>query len=168
MQYQVLSSSLILLTAIGITCFLVNTNGLKHENNILSNLEFNIFCIVLLTMAIISLFFVHQLDVFEFFGMNEEERDENVQTIIVEKRQIRKSKVEITDEDEPDGGQVCIPVEDGEEATVRIQERRDKKKAWGLPAKIVVSIFLTALTIAPPIIGYIMANHGTAVQTAYT
>ena len=71
LRRQIISSTLIILITIGAIFYLVNFNKeFKYNPNIFSNEEFNVTCIVLVILGLISFIFTKNVDVFEMLGMN--------------------------------------------------------------------------------------------------
>ena len=62
---------MIILITIGTIFYLVNFDKeFKYNPNIFSNEEFNVTCIVLVILGLISFIFTKNVDVFEMLGMN--------------------------------------------------------------------------------------------------
>ena len=72
---QLIASSIIMLATIGTIWYLVNFNeAWEYNDNILTNLHFNIFSAVLAIMSISSLLFIKNMDIFERFDLNSESK----------------------------------------------------------------------------------------------
>ena len=68
---QLIVSTTIILMTVGLIWYLVEkVPGWKYSNNILSNFEFKMFCLVFLGMSLFSLLFVVNIDIFETFRLN--------------------------------------------------------------------------------------------------
>merc|ERR1719158_2047647 len=72
LKYQIQSSVTIILITLLATFCCVNFGTMKYHPNRFENLDFNIFCGVLLAMGLTAFLFVREIDVFEAFNMNEE------------------------------------------------------------------------------------------------
>ena len=66
LRWQTVSAGLIILSSIGFIWYKVNFHGTYgYHTNIFHNHEFNVFCVVLLVMGLMSLIFLKNADTFE-------------------------------------------------------------------------------------------------------
>ena len=139
---QIITSTLVILVAVGTICYLVNHPELTfhdYNRNIFYNNDFNIFCAVLGAMGVISLLFARNIDVFESLRLND---SENVKTV-----KIRYSSS--TPPDEPDCQrsrvEVVTPIE-GNPEDISITETNSYQHTKGI-LKFLVCVSLTILVL---------------------
>ena len=67
---------MIILTTISVIFYLVNFDTeFKYNYNIFSNEEFNVTCIVLFLLGLMSFIFIKNADIFEMLGMNNDKSE---------------------------------------------------------------------------------------------
>ena len=93
MTKLLISSSFIILVSVGVICAMVNFSRWRYNANIYGNLEFNILCLVLFIMGLISLVFMKSTDVYELFRLNSGGEDGNA-----------RGDIEMTEENVEDPG----------------------------------------------------------------
>ena len=65
MRLQIISSTLIILLATGVTAYLVNYTNYKYSPNILNNVTFNVLWVVIMAMGALHLMFSLSIDIYE-------------------------------------------------------------------------------------------------------
>ena len=147
LRYQIQSSVTIILFTLLITFSLVNFTEFGYSPNRFNNMEFNIICSVILAMGLTTFLFVREIDVYEAFKMNEDPALIEDYLVSVKIPQ---------NEDETDAKIVKIEVPD--DAEVSVQKAIRIQKRYGTPKKVLTTILVTVLTMAPLIAGYFVAS----------
>ena len=154
-RYQIQSSVTIILLALLSTFYCVNFGTMKYHPNRFENMEFNILCGVLLTMGLTAFLFVREIDVYEAFKMNEESALVEEYTVRVEIPDVKPDDEE--PEDQTDNKVVQIPIPDNAEVT-EVSRTAKVQKKYGTMRKLVTTILITVLSMAPLIAGYLVAS----------
>ena len=141
-KYQIQSSTTILVFSLVSVWYLVNYTKFIYNSNILNNDEFNIICSVILSLGIISYFFLLRMDIYDVFNLST--RPEEGKIILKSMGNKR---------DSTDSG---IDMPDGTDISVKITENLTRKH-W------VVSGIFTCVVLSPGIIG--LAYHLTMPPT---
>ena len=74
-RYQVIISTLIIMVTVLLIWILVNFTSYNYNPNIFSNLDFNVFCVVLLILGILTFIFLKDVDIYYFRRMNKSTRN---------------------------------------------------------------------------------------------
>merc|ERR1719369_2408620 len=148
-KYQVKTSTTLLMITLGIVFYLVNFTSFKYNNNIFSNVEFNIACCMIFGLGVISYMFLFGIDIFDLLHLNDEPGEGAKITI---KYKERSKQVEEVDEDVPDGANIQVELPGNPDEVEYIEEQIITKK-HGPVKKTLVSIFFTLLAISPIIAG---------------
>eukprot|EP00092_Neocalanus_flemingeri_P002160 GFUD01002300.1.p1 GENE.GFUD01002300.1~~GFUD01002300.1.p1 ORF type:complete len:1094 (-),score=216.09 GFUD01002300.1:133-3414(-) len=149
-KYQIQTSvTIILVTLLTVFC-LVNFTDYGYNPNRFNNLDFNIYCSVIFAMSITALLFVREIDVYEAFKMNEAPAliEDYLVSVTIPKDEI---------DSEPKAF-VQIPVpENATGVTIKTSQRTQKK--YGTSKKFFVTVFITVLTMAPLMTGYLLSYN---------
>jgi len=156
-KHQVKTSTTFLMITLGIVFYLVNFTEFKYNNNIFSNVEFNILCGMIFGLGVISYLFLFGIDIFDLLHLNDKPAEGGKITI---KYKEKRKEVEEEGEDVPDGVNIHVELPGNPEEVEYIEEQITTKK-HGPVKKILVCIFFTLLAISPIIAGFAYSNLGT-------
>ena len=72
-RYQIITSTLIILTSVGLICYAINCTDWAYNYNIFNNLQFNTFCAILGAMGLTSFLFVfmNAINVYDILNMKD-------------------------------------------------------------------------------------------------
>ena len=147
-RYQIQTSvTIILVTLLSVFCLVNFKEDFRYSPNRFHNLDFNIYCSVICAMGITAFFFIKEIDVYEAFKMNEDPGlIENILVTVKTPQQ----------EDETDNKIIQIEVPDDAEISFQTEQKIQKK--YGTFKKLLVTVFITVLTMVPLIAGSLMSS----------
>ena len=155
------TTTTILLISTGIVFGLVNYTKFGYQPSIYTNLEFNVFCLVIAALGLISYLFLYQFDLYVIMGwdtMSQRTGEGGEIVIKYSEDKIKKDKKKESNEDEgedvPDGVKIELQLDNIDPDNMDIQTKETFKTKHGSVKKILFTLFATVLAISPTIAGY--------------
>jgi len=158
-KYQVQTSTTFLMISLALTFYLVNFSGFKYNNNIFSNVEFNILCCMICGLGVISYMFLFGIDIYDLLHLNDKP-GEGGEIIIKYKEKKKQPEDEPDGEDVPDGVNITVELP-GNPDEVEYIERPITTKKHGPFKKTVVTVIFTLLAVSPIIAGFTYSSLAT-------
>ena len=161
------TTTTILLISTGIVFGLVNYTKFGYQPSIYTNMEFNVFCLVIAALGLISYLFLYQFDLYVILGWDtrSQRTGEGGKMVITwsedklkndknkKKKKTNKDEGEDEGEDVPDGVNINVELE-GNPDVIDIKTEETFKTKHGSVKKILFTLFATILAISPTIAGY--------------